>query len=129
VEPLTFPQTDTVGTVAVTTWLDESKGTHSYRTEVSHVDAMARGGIWSAVADTEDSAAKNHASGLIQAAEVELDAWLRAPKTDGVPAAMIEAGRRLDMDARAVAALRAGGAHADDHRRNAARKLVELERE
>lgn len=124
-----LPKSDVIGGTTVLTWLDESRGMHTYRTEVSQRGARLRADVWSTVAESIERAERNHESGLVQAADVEIEAWVRSGDVGLPSAAILEAARVLRIDAGELADTRLLSrehAHAL-HRRAAIRRIAEIE--
>lgn len=98
-DAIELPQSETIGPCTVHTWLDENKGMRVYRTEVSTRDSVVGADLWSVAAGSLEEAAKNHAAGLIQAADVAIDLWLRTrDRNDQTPAHILEAARTLGIE-------------------------------
>lgn len=124
-----YPKLDTIGTTTVTTFTEEVKGGHVFRTEVSSAKSRVKADLWSTVADTPERAAINHASGRIQAADVELAQWLESNPLGHPPVSIADAGKIIGASASDLVALHARSPEqaANVRRSAAAKRIAELE--
>ncbi len=101
------PLTETIGTTTVSTFLDDSLGLQTFRTQVSSAESLVKADLWSTEADTLEVAVINHYSGRIQAADVEIQRWLRANPRGAPPESITQAGDIIGIRAEELAALHA----------------------